>query len=313
MARLPRIKAQNSGDAFYHLYARVSGVKGYYPLADSAARNNLLWTIKFYASLYKMRVAGFTIMGNHYHLVTEFEEFKELSREELKEIYHRFYGEDDKRYILWSPAKWEQFNRRLYDVSEYMRNVQAKFARSFNDRNRRKGTFWGSRFKSTLLEDERALRDCLYYVELNPVRAGIVERPEDYEGSSLYYRETGKDHWMMPLTEIMHLKKRGDSLRDYKASVYYRGSVRTKQGQHEIPAHIIEQEEQNGFAGRGSYRRRIRYFVDGVVLGSTRFVKQHLKNQRNLGGYSQRKHPVKPKDGNLKYLRPQRKSEVFIG
>ena len=313
MARLPRVKAENCGPVFYHLYARVSGVEGYYPLAETAARNMMIWTIKHYSSLYKTRVAGFSIMGNHYHMIVEFQEFEKLSKDELKEIFHQFYGKEIKTYVLWDDKKWDQFNRRLFDVSEFMRNVQAKFARWFNDTNRRKGKLWGDRFKSTLLEDSKAMRDCLYYVELNAVRAGIVDRPEEYEGGSLFYREITKDSWMMPLKEVVPAKNRKTSLIDYRAGIYYRGNVGTKTNQKEIPDYIIKQEEANGFKARGVYAKRIRYFVDGVALGSSKFIDNHLKKLHGNNGYSQRKNPIETKEENLSYLRPQRKSEVYIG
>ena len=67
------------------------------------------------------------------------------------------------------------------------------------------------------------------------------------------------------------------------------------------------------FKSRGVYGKRIRYFVDGVALGSTQFIDSHLKRLRNNNGYSQRKNPIETKEGNLNYLRPQRKSEIYIG
>ena len=313
MARLPRVKAENCGTVFYHLYARVAGIAGYYPLKDSEARNMMIWTIKHYSSLYKTRVAGFSIMGNHYHMVVEFQQFEKFSKDELKKIFYSFYGKKNRTYVMWDDKKWEKFNRRLFDVSEFMRNVQAKFACWFNDKNRRKGTFWGGRFKSTLLEDSKAMRNCLYYVELNSVRAGIVQRPEDFEGGSLFYREISKDGWMMPLKEVVPAKNRKTSLINYRAGIYYRGNVRTKANQKKIPDYIIKQEEANGFKARGVYGKRIRYFVDGVALGSSQFIDSHLKKLRSSNGYSQRKNPIETNEGNLNYLRPQRKSEIYIG
>ncbi|MCP4604579.1 MAG: hypothetical protein GY847_29335 [Proteobacteria bacterium] len=63
------------------------------------------------------------------------------------------------------------------------------------------------------------------YIDLNPVRAGIVQRPEEYDGSSIYYRAIRKDKWMLPLSELTGLTKRGEAIRDYKARLYFRGNV----------------------------------------------------------------------------------------
>ncbi|MBN2804618.1 MAG: hypothetical protein JXR91_16105, partial [Deltaproteobacteria bacterium] len=128
MARFGRIKAVDSGDVFYHLYSRAAGVSGYYPLASEDSQRQLHNKLKFYAGIYRMKVAGFSFMGNHYHLVVEFEEFQELSRDELRRIAIKLYGKNSKVFVLWDARLWERFNRRLFDVSEFMRNFQGDFA-----------------------------------------------------------------------------------------------------------------------------------------------------------------------------------------
>ena len=58
----------------------------------------------------------------------------------------------------------------------------------YNIKRGRKGTFWAERFKSVIVEKGETLINCLVYIDLNPVRAGLVDRPEDYRWSSLGYR-----------------------------------------------------------------------------------------------------------------------------
>ena len=91
---------------------------------------------------------------------------------------------------LWPAKKWKRLEAWLFDVSEYMRNVQAAFARWYNRRAGRKGRFWAERFKATLLAGPEAVLECLRYVELNPLRAGLVAKPEEWEASS----EEGAPH-----------------------------------------------------------------------------------------------------------------------
>ena len=177
-------------------------------------------------------------MGNHYHLVVYMEEPREMSREELYARAKLLY--DETLLKGWLKAKWKHFNDRIFDVSELMRSLQSKIARWFNATHKRRGRFWADRFKSVLLEDEKEAFDCLLYVELNPVRAGIAERPEDYEGSSIYYREVRDDNWMANITEIVNQPRRSIAMKDYKSMVYYRGSVPTKQGQKVISDAIFE-------------------------------------------------------------------------
>ncbi|MCU0664326.1 MAG: hypothetical protein MUC50_18605 [Myxococcota bacterium] len=307
MARMARVKVAGAG-AYYHLCSRVAGHKGDYPLAEKRCTRFLIEMFKRFAKVYCCAVAGFAVMGNHYHLVVRFDEPRKLSREELWSRATLLYP--DTLLKGWIKTDWERFEARIFDVSEFMRNLQAGFARWFNGAHERRGRFWAERFKSTLLENEKELLDCLLYVDLNAVRAGLVEKPEVHEGSSVFHREIGADRWMIPLTELVRLVKRGAALRDYKARLYYRGNVASKRGQVTIPAHVVRAEEAHGFAARGAYAKRLRHFVDGVVLGSEEFVRGHIDRLRKSGQYLRRKHPVTQLDGLHASLREQRSTAV---
>jgi len=148
--------------------------------------------------------------------------------------------------------------------------------------------------------------DCLLYVELNPVRAGIAVRPEDHEGTSLHMRELGKDKWMMPLQELLGRKRRADALVEYRGMLYYRGAVPTKPGQAAISARVLREEEARGFKAEGVYRKRLRYFVDGIAIGSEAFVRREIERLREQGRYLRRKHPISQLDGIHTSFREQR-------
>jgi REP element-mobilizing transposase RayT len=259
---------------------------------------------RFFSRIYRCRVAGFCVMGNHYHLVVSFDEYRELTQDELFALASHLYP----KTVLeaWLREKWTRFNERIFDVSELMRNLQASFAKWFNQTFARKGRLWGDRFKSTLLEDEKALLDCLLYVELNPVRAGLVQKPEEYQGSSLYYREVADDRWMIPLTKLTGRGKRKDALIDYRARTYYRGNVPSKERQQAIPDRIILEEEAQGFASQGLFRKRLRYYVDGMVVGGEEFVRSHLERLRSSGHYRRRCNPISQAGGLASSLREQR-------
>lgn len=65
-----------------------------------------------------------------------------------------------------------------------MKAAGERYVRYFNERNKRTGTLWDGRFKSCLVHDEAYLMVCYRYIELNPVRAGIVQDPGLYPWSS---------------------------------------------------------------------------------------------------------------------------------
>jgi len=78
----------------------------------------------------------------------------------------------------------ERYERRRGDLSVFMRELKQRVTLYMNQRLDRVGTLWESRFKSVLVEgDEAALMAVAAYIDLNPVRAGMVERPEDYPWS----------------------------------------------------------------------------------------------------------------------------------
>lgn len=71
-------------------------------------------------------------------------------------------------------------------VSRMMQALGRRYVRRFNTRYGRTGTLWEGRYKSCLVDSDRYLLACLRYIELNPVRARMVERPWDYRWSSVH-------------------------------------------------------------------------------------------------------------------------------
>lgn len=83
-----------------------------------------------------------------------------------------------------------------------MQSVGRSYVRYVNAAYRRSGTLWEGRFKSALIDSERYLLVCSRYIELNPVRARMVERPDDYRWSSYRANTLGvmdavvSPHWL---------------------------------------------------------------------------------------------------------------------
>lgn len=73
-------------------------------------------------------------------------------------------------------------------ISRLMRRLSARQGRRANRLEERIGTIWSGRFKSSVIDTDSYLLACLRYVELNPVRAGMVDQPEDYRWSSYAQR-----------------------------------------------------------------------------------------------------------------------------
>ena len=250
-------------------------------------------------------------MGSHWHIILKFDAFRKLTSEELRERALMLCPNSGAYLDDWTQEKWDRLQKRLFDVSELMRNINSSFARFFNRKYQRFGKFWADRFKSTLLENDKALLDCMLYVELNAVRAGLVERPEDWKGCSLYFRESSQDNWLMPLTELFDKTKKR-ALTEYRSLIYHRGAVPTKANQAAIPLRILKQEAARGFEVSGVYRKRLRYFVDGLVIGSEAYILEHINRLRDTGVYSNRKNPIPQLDGIHLTLREQRSTAILF-
>jgi putative transposase len=90
---------------------------------------------------------------------------------------HAYVLMDNHFHLLLTP-------RRERGVPLMMQAVGRSYVRSFNLQQGRTGTLWEGRYRSTLIQSERYLLTCMAYIDLNPVRAGMVEAPENYPWSS---------------------------------------------------------------------------------------------------------------------------------
>lgn len=84
-------------------------------------------------------------------------------------------------------------------VPQMMQAVGRRYVRYFNQRQARTGTLWEGRYKSTLIQAERYLLACMVYLDLNPVRAGMVADPAVYRWSShAHYTGRATDRLLTP-------------------------------------------------------------------------------------------------------------------
>lgn len=72
-------------------------------------------------------------------------------------------------------------------IPQMMQAVGRRYVRNFNLRHARTGTLWEGRYKSTLIQAERYLLACMVYMDLNPVRAGMVADPAEYPWTSYHH------------------------------------------------------------------------------------------------------------------------------
>ena len=90
---------------------------------------------------------------------------------------HAYVLMDNHFHLLATPATDDGLPR-------WMQAVGRSYVRWFNDRHGRSGTLWEGRYRSTLIQTDRYLLTCMAYIDLNPVRAGLVAEARDYPWSS---------------------------------------------------------------------------------------------------------------------------------
>jgi hypothetical protein len=227
-------------------------------------------------------------MNNHFHLLIQSVPEKYYDDEEVANRIQKYVKRT--RMNNLSSYGLQMYRKKLEDISEYVKSIKQTFSRWYNKQNNRKGYFWGDRFKSVMLEEGNALLACQAYIELNPVRAGIVKLPEDYRWSSISYRlgRGNRDHFLS-FDDIFF--KEGTSQRKilstYRYLVYKAGNIKSltladlEQGRLEPKKPGISDEIYNFELKRlfnlpkgDLLLKRIRYFSDGLVIGSKGFIQK---------------------------------------
>jgi len=193
----------------------------------------------------------------------------------------------------------ERYYCRMWDVSEFMKGVKQCFTQWYNGRKGRKGTLWEDRFKSVVVEGVgQALGAMAAYIDLNPVRAGMVEDPKDYRWSGYGAAMAGQRRAKEGLRKVvagLHsgVESLSAALAVYRMHLYNEGSEeREAVDENGKPVRgalrreeVLKVLKDKGKLPLASYLRcRVRYFCDGAVFGSREFVEGMFRARRGWFG-----------------------------
>ena len=172
---------------------------GYRFALNDSDKDELLELMKRLEKLYAggVEVLQYTILDNHLHVILSENKQFQVRASEIKRRYEEFHNKNklmDARSIFC-----HKFLQRLNDISCFMRDLQWYSATFFNNKRqingrRKRGSLWNPRFRRCTLEGKLALLKCSLYIAMNPVRAGIVKRAEDYKWGSWGERKIGRGH-----------------------------------------------------------------------------------------------------------------------
>ncbi len=190
-------------DGRYHLISKT--VRDTYLLqsGDDSRKKWIIEKMVFLANIFYIGTDSYAIMDNHMHIVVE-TQYKIADKAPDKDIAFRWLYLHPERKIKdgESPAptkkeinsfisdrkRVKQCREKLRDISCYMQELNQSIARRANKEDGIGGRFWQGRFKSINLAAPGALLKCIMYVELNPVRAKMVDSPELSAFTSCYKR-----------------------------------------------------------------------------------------------------------------------------
>jgi hypothetical protein len=300
MPRTARLKPRDRGTS-YHVTNRIAGVPGEFPFGD-VEKAKFVELLKEEARYFTVQLLAHQVLGNHYHVACH-APAATLPPGEAARRHNRFYGgrkprldPDDPRCLVVA--------EQMRDISAFIGRVQQRFSSWFNKTRptRRRGTLWAGRFKSVVLARGTALWNCLCYIEMNPVRAGLVRDPADYRfGSWGEWCGTGRHPHADNLRRLLP-QHEGDEARA-RTLEQIRRRFRTdlaRQRAEDAGASPAEAEEAASDAGRGPafllrLDRRVRYWSDGLVIGGRAFVVETAA--RVCGAERARQHRLEPASG----------------
>ena len=317
--------------AIYHCISRVVDRRYVFGARECEAFRTYL---RMYERFSGCRVLTYCVMSNHFHLLLEVPPPPPggMGDAELLRRLGSLYGEAAVAEVAAELAAARQagndarvarihgrFIYRMHDLSQFMKGLLIRFTRWFNRTHNRTGTLWEERFKSVIVESGVAARTVAAYIDLNPVRAGLVEDPADYrwsgygeavggggKGNGRKAREglvraygcdagAGFDAAQWPEVARLYRRLMGLALgRKAGRARLAAGGNGANGGSMASAPTAAELLASKPGGGNGTVlpdpglakmlRCRVRYFTDGAVIGSREFVNQAFACARERFG-----------------------------
>ncbi len=247
-------------------------------------------------TFYGLKVFTYCIMSNHFHILVEVPRPRELTKDEVLSRVSALYRP---RFVIGLRRELEalqragleeraqallaSFTRRMWSLSNFMKSLKQRFSSFYNRNHQRSGTLWEERFRSVIVEgEENTLMTMALYIDLNPIRAGIVSDPASYRFCGYAEAVGGGERAREGIRSLM--PRRPEQWRivqaEYRRLLYGTGEE-TSLRQGFTKAGVFTVETQRGELPAGAaLRRRIQYLSEGVIVGSRSFIDGWLAGNR---------------------------------
>ena len=238
-------------------------------------------------------------MSNHFHLLIKVSPRKGEDPEgavlaRIRRLYGDAIGANVER-------EWEELKRagelhelqrridsytyRMNDMSEFGKTLKQRFTMRYNSMHKRTGTLWEGRFRSVVVEGDRSgeiLSAMAAYIDLNAVRAGLVERPEDYHWCGYGAAMRGNSEARAGIEEVLPAMEKS---RWRKIAAAYGRLLYPEAGQ-KLERNEIRQwiRERRSLPIPILLRCRYKPFTGGMALGSRVFIEAFFEENRECFG-----------------------------
>jgi len=300
-------------DNCYHVISRTAGQEF---LFGPPEREAFLKMLGKTAAFCGIEILTWCCLSNHFHLLVRVSQPKaEQMRDELRRDHDAFIKHLG---VLYKPAEVrqialeldqlrsarhdrevcdiiERYLLRIGDLSIFVKELKQRYSIWYNAHHNRSGALWDARFRSVLVESTaRALRTVSSYIDLNPVRAGIVDDPKDFRWCGYGQAMGGERDAREGLRSIILAR---DGLApatrtswnrvaaDYRVLLFGKavrisgsGSRAGRAGAS--PAAVMRVIDNGGtLPAIARFQLRIRHLTEGSALGSKNFLQELLEKR----------------------------------
>lgn len=319
--------------AIYHCVSRVVERRFHFKKLE---KEQFIKYMRLYEAFCGVRVLSYCVMSNHFHLLVEVPPRPEegLSDEALLDRLRLVMPSSEVEVVsnalalLGSAAATlegrvayeqlrERYLSRMWDLGKFMKSLKQRFSRWFNKTHQRKGTLWEERYNSALIEDGYVARVTAAYIDLNPVRAGMVKDPKDYRwcgyaeavaggrlarlGIARVLERCDSEHAAQEVLDAAEVEDRYSwrKIAGRYRMILYEDAVapgesmqaRAEQGSKRSrrkgfsEAEVERELQRNGKLSTAELlSHRSKFLINGAVIGSQSFVNQVI-SQLNENGY----------------------------